>query len=82
MKPRITNAKWKRVRALLPNPCPIGQPFEGPNGFTLTMLANGSIDLRRAVKLLDEDTHKVTRVDRVTTTGNERFIGYETALAL
>lgn len=69
--------KWHRVRALLPNPCPINKPIEGPNGFTLTMKPNGSIDLRHPVKLMDGDTKTTIRLDRLTKSGNERFIGYE-----
>jgi len=68
--------KNKRVRDLFPEGANANKWYELQNGFSGCILENGSIDLRRKVKLTDGDETHVWRIDRITAKGNERFIGY------
>ena len=68
--------KTARVRALFPADAKINVWYELQNGFRGCLLDNGSIDLKRKVRLMEGDDVYVWRIDRITPKGNEKFIGY------
>jgi len=68
--------KTARVRALFPTDAKTDVWYELQNGFFGCLLSNGSIDLRRKVKLLKGDDVYCWRIDRITAKGNEKFITY------
>jgi hypothetical protein len=76
-----------RVRALFPADASLNTWYPLQNGFDGMLLANGSIDLRRKVRMVKGHDIYGWRIDRITASGKDKFIGYqpmtqlETALA-
>ena len=68
--------KTARVRALFPADAKTNAWYPLQNGFEGCLLDNGSIDIKRKVKLLERDDVYVWRIDRITAKGNEKFVGY------
>lgn len=69
--------KTAKVRALLPADAQLDVWYTMPNGFEGMLLLNGSIDLRRKVRMVEGHDVFGWRIDRVTAKGNEKFIGYQ-----
>lgn len=68
--------KYAKLRAMFPTSQTVDQWVSLSGQFQGCIRANGSIDLRHAVKLTTTCTGKVWRLDRITTRGAEKFIGY------
>ena len=67
--------KSAKLRALFPTG-EIGVWQKLPAGFEGMLLDNGSVDLRRKVRMVEGHDVFGWRIDRVTASGNEKFIGY------
>ena len=66
-----------RVRALFPADAALETWYPLQNGFDGMLLANGSIDLRRKVRMVEGHDIFGWRIDRITASGKDKFIGYQ-----